>query len=200
MASKTGQIIQNFANSAQIIALIVAGFWAYSRWTSETLPSLKPTLKIDSGIEVFWSEAFNSCALESYVSAENVSLQDIDISAVYYYFGYLDIKPLEQDEEYRFIQPDLRNLDQVNLVFTSDLVGLQPPNTVSNESLEIIFRPVPKKVAAIYISLMGPYGEDGAEEEIAYVWNYAHSCQKPNKILNTRRPQQRWPSQDKRTA
>lgn len=178
-SAKLNQTLQNLASITQIIAIVVAGSWAYERWVSDVSPSLKPALKMTSSIiENEWNSQLNACVLEYTSIAENVSVRSINISAVQYYFGHVEIQPLQNNEDYRFIQPSVSGLDPVRLVSSSDHRNELYPGEVTSDSLEVMYRPVKGSVPVIWVDLYGPNYEENRSEPLSYEWDYIQPCTK----------------------
>lgn len=141
---------ESLSHVAQILALLLAGFWAYKTFGESEKPVLEPHLTARADIS--WSELPNAndrCQGIVDLSLENIGKRAVDITA-FTIDGWITEIPERRDSPSFIDDNDLKKVGTnfFHQTFTSGyLLGHFPPGVNAEDSFTWEFKNQPSKVA-----------------------------------------------------
>ena len=171
---------QTINNYAQVIALIIAGIWAYSVFIQKEAPSLEPRASTDSTLT--WTRVRNSedCEAQFWVHLANVGAVSFDVNQVTIkgwrfkrqasteFATYLDLDTV-QLEENRVISETYpagngKSEEKTRLF----MIGHYPPSQEYSNTLSWIIHSDPEYWVLFHAQF---YGNKGKYSWITYQWS-----------------------------
>lgn len=144
LAARASTPIDVANKSLQMVALLVAGIWAYWTWQQATEPGLGTGIAVASQPKTTWNDQLKYCTAQVLVEVENIGTRNVQVAKANYEIFKAPRRFLNPGESFKFLKypPEGKtNLSMGQLTPIGTLVHVYPPKAKSSQSLDFLLGP-----------------------------------------------------------
>ena len=170
----TDQQITRVNHIFQILALLLAGFWAVSVYWLNSVPRMRINFIGELELESEWIQSIERCNYTINAEVTNQSSISHTIENAEFFASFVPLPRIPNEGEFQIVDynPNLDELQELssNRSGVSPLIGEYPPGSKSADGLEIVTAQMPDQV--LFVQLVLTFDEDN----IAYAYDWIWSC------------------------